>query len=332
MLRFTRYFATASFLLAASVVPTISQAADMKKPSGYPNRPVEVVVRSGAGSGSEAFARVFTQHLSDKLGFTFKYSFMPGADGTISSSYLLDQPADGYTIYIASPTQLINILRGKVKYSLADWTWLARTAYELSALHVLTSNKEISTFQDVLDHCKKEKKIKITVAGAGAISFDRVWVELLNQAMGTNCLKFVPFNKSSNRRASFLGGHTTLISGELAEMHSHFKSGTTKPIVVGSEVRVPGDYADLKTTKDYGINVFLGRWRGVSAKAGTPQEIVDYLEWAFEESFNSKPYQHWLNSEPGLDVSRYLGPAAWKKSMNADLETLGGMLKSLGLL
>ena len=76
MLRFPKCFVTASILLAAFMLPAIGKAADMKKPAGYPNRPVEVVVRSGAGSGSEAFARVFTKHLSDELGFTFKYSFI----------------------------------------------------------------------------------------------------------------------------------------------------------------------------------------------------------------------------------------------------------------
>jgi putative tricarboxylic transport membrane protein len=185
--------------LASVFLTNAFHAFALEKPKGYPKRAIEFVIRSGPGSGAGMFANAFAGDMKKALGVPIKFTYKPGAGGQIAVAYFLDQPADGHTLLVSSPTMVVNTVLGRAKYKLDDIIWMALGAHDIEAIHTRVDSK-FQTLKDLQDYCKKNPKLAFTCAGAGALSFDQMWVELLNKRANIR-LKFVPFEKSSMRRA-----------------------------------------------------------------------------------------------------------------------------------
>src|ERR1700691_6628981 len=83
----------AALWLAAAIAPASAQ-------SDYPNRPVRLVVGFAAGGGNDIFARLVADKASQILGQSVIVENKPGAGGRLAPEYVLQQPADGYTLFV----------------------------------------------------------------------------------------------------------------------------------------------------------------------------------------------------------------------------------------
>ena len=63
----------------------------------YPTRPIRFIISFGAGSASDALARIAGQELTQSLGQPVVVLPKPGADGALSGMELKRSAADGYT-------------------------------------------------------------------------------------------------------------------------------------------------------------------------------------------------------------------------------------------
>lgn len=300
----------------------------LDKPKGYPKRAIEVVVPHGPGSGADQFARAFLKGAEKELGVPLKFSFMSGSAGAVGTAYAAAQPADGYTLLLVSTDIVINMALGRGKVDVEKFEWLARGIHDVSAIHTRTDNKNFQSIKDIQEYCKKNPKTKLTIAGAGALGIDHVWVELLNKR-GNLCLKFIPFDNSGERKASFQGGHTTLQSDETIDMEGLFEAKVSKPLVVGYEKRLI-KYPDVPTTVELGIDNTIGRWRGFAVKKGTPKPIVDYLTAALKQSFETPEYQKFLKDDVGHERPAFVSGNDFKNFVISERKIFGEIAKDLG--
>lgn len=76
----------------------------------YPTRQVNWVIPFGAGGGTDRLSRLFVANAESIVGQTVMVQNHAGAGGTTGWLHVLSQPADGYTVFNASPTPLVTIL------------------------------------------------------------------------------------------------------------------------------------------------------------------------------------------------------------------------------
>lgn len=309
---------------------TAEKTFAIDKPKGYPKRAIEVVVPHGPGSGADHYARAFLKDAEKELGVPFKFSFMSGSAGAVGTSYAAAQPADGYTLLLVSTDIVINMALGRGKADVEKFEWLARGIHDVSALHTRVDNKAFQSIPEIQDYCKKNPKTKLTVAGAGALGIDHVWIELLNKR-GNLCLKFIPFDNSGERKASFQGGHTTFQSDETIDMEGLYEAKVSRPLVIGYEKRL-SKYPDTPTTTELGIDNTIGRWRGFAMKKGTPKPIVDYLIAVLKKSFETPEYQKFLKDDVGHDRPGFLAGEDFKNFVISERKIFGEIAKDLGWL
>jgi tripartite-type tricarboxylate transporter receptor subunit TctC len=319
-----------SFFLATLCLACADRALAFEKPKDYPKRPVELVIPSGPGGGSDLFARSFAKDVEKTLGVPIKYSFMPGSATAIGTNYAMDQEADGYTLMLVYPDTLLNIVFGRIKYGIGDFTWLAKGVHSVSTIHTRVANKKFQSIKDIQEHFKKHPKERLTVGGSGVLTMDHAFIELLNKR-GKMSLKYVPFDSSGERKASFQGGHTTFESDEPQDMEGLYKAGISRPILVAYTQRL-GGYPDVPCSKELGIDVYLGKWRGVALKAGTPEPIAKYLEWAFAKSFRTEGYQKYLKKEAPHErgAASYAGLEDFRKFVVEEQAMFNEIAKDLG--
>src|SRR5918911_3846613 len=73
---------------------------------GYPAKPIRLIVAFPAGGGSDVMARVLVARLAERVGQSFVVDNRPGAGGSIGTEAAVKSPPDGYTLQLASTSEV----------------------------------------------------------------------------------------------------------------------------------------------------------------------------------------------------------------------------------
>src|SRR3954465_10890518 len=90
--------------------------------AAYPDHPVRIIVPYAAGGPADVTARLLASKLQEKLGQSFVIDNRSGAGGNIGTTAGAQAAADGYTLTIITPAQIINAtLFSRPGYDLKDF-------------------------------------------------------------------------------------------------------------------------------------------------------------------------------------------------------------------
>ncbi|MDK2824210.1 MAG: hypothetical protein PWQ67_2408 [Clostridia bacterium] len=304
-----------------------------KEQNVYPNRPIEVVVGWGAGGGSDIFARAITKPVADKFSIPINVKNLPGASGTAAGNYLLQQPADGYTIWAMTTTFTINSLLGRLQHDYDEFIPLARIQHDTHAIQV-SKDSPFQTIDQMVEFAK-EYPGQLTISGSGSPQsgspgFDEIVVTLFEEAAGID-LNYVPFEDAGQMHNALLKGQIDLIIEEFGPTIKYIKEEKIRPLVAFSDKKIK-DFPKLPIAVEKGWDVTLGVWRGLMIKAGTPVERVKILEEAFQEAFEDPGYKETERLRYWNLRSQYLGSEEFSKALKEEMVLYEKILKKLGYI
>jgi len=95
----------AANLFAALAVLLAAQTASAQ--SGYPNRPVKILVGFTPGTAPDLAARILADRFSDVWGTPFVVEDLPGAGSNIATDRVAKAAADGYTLLMGGNPSLV---------------------------------------------------------------------------------------------------------------------------------------------------------------------------------------------------------------------------------
>ena len=255
------------------------------RPSDYPTWPIEIVCPYGAGGGSDIFVRSLMMPARKYLKVPINITNLPGGAGVKASTYVLSQPADGYTIYNFSPEQIINTILGRENYR--EFAPLCNVQQD-QRMFFVRQESPFKTIQDVIKHAK-ENPDTLHFAGTAAASLDEVIIMLFAKKAKIK-VRYVPFEDAPESHAAVVNGHDDLLHEEPGVIVSLLESKKLRPLIVFSEKRLER-FPDVPTARELGYDITLGRWRGLSVKKGTPPEIINYLVDVFKKSTEAPTYK-----------------------------------------
>src|SRR5665648_879400 len=96
-------------LFAAGCANTTTAPEKAKETAKYPEKDMNFVVWSSAGSSLDVFMRQLAQPLSKDLGKNIAVENKTGGSGAVAMSYVDSLPADGYNILSTTGLSLIHI-------------------------------------------------------------------------------------------------------------------------------------------------------------------------------------------------------------------------------
>src|SRR6516165_12442215 len=95
-------------LAAGAAAVAVAAVSRIARAQAYPTRPVRMIVPFPAGGSTDVLARLMGQRLSVRLAQPFLVENRPGATGNIGTEAVVRAPADGYTLLLATTTNVVN--------------------------------------------------------------------------------------------------------------------------------------------------------------------------------------------------------------------------------
>ena len=123
----------------------------------YPSKTISLIVPYPAGGPSDFFARKVQPEAAARLGQTMIVENIGGAGGSIGLSRLMNAPADGHMLALASPMELVLAplaIQG-VKYKPEDFKMVAQFATTNTVLAVRNS-LNVKTVDELLALARKQ--------------------------------------------------------------------------------------------------------------------------------------------------------------------------------
>src|SRR5436190_22569724 len=151
----------------------------------YPVKPIRLVVPFPAGGGSDNVGRVLAQKLSELLGQQVVVDNRAGAGGSIGTEAVVRSPPDGYTLVLASTSEIaVNpAIYSKLDYdTLKDLAPVAMVASS-PMVQIVSPSLPIKSIGELIA-LAKAKPGAINVASAGNGSFTHLASELFRSMTG----------------------------------------------------------------------------------------------------------------------------------------------------
>lgn len=319
------------FVLAAGVLVIFSMIlinpSQGETATKFPERSIEVIVGWGAGGGTDLFARGICAPAQDILGVPLAVVNIPGANSATAMGHVLNQKADGYTVFAITSDLLTVEAMGLLPGSLDSLEPLVRAHVDVGMIQV-GKNSPFKTWDEFVKYAK-DNPDTITVAGTGAGSYDDIAVSVLMRSAGLK-IKYVPFDSASEMHAALMGGHIMAMHEETGPSSGYIEAKETWPILVSADKRLEA-FKDVPCAKELGIEYCPMQWRGIAVKKGTPEEVVEILEEAFAKAWQTDQYKkfekdRYLDLYPG-----FLRGSDFREDMMRELELYTRFVKDLGL-
>src|SRR5467141_3796294 len=251
MLRFCRSLAW----IAATFVALAFGVAAVPAQTGYPDRPVKIIVPIGPGGSYDLVGRYVADALSKRTGQACFVENKPGAGTVVGTQAAAQSEGDGYTLLVGGLSNMAfnSALYSKLGYDpLKDFVPVA-LVYRFG--YVMVGRKDLpqTTLSDIVAAAKANPG-SITVATAGVGTGQHLVAAAFMKAAGVKLLE-VPYKGSPP-------AFTDLLAGRIAVLSSK-RSPLAPDVPTMSEAGVPGLDVDS--------------WLGIFAPAKTPPEVVARL-------------------------------------------------------
>ena len=243
----------------------------------YPNKPIRLIVPFPAGGGTDIFARVIANKLSERLKWVVIVDNKPGAGGNIGVDAAAKSPPDGYTMVLGQTSNLaINpTLYKKLPYdSLKDLTPIVLVADSPMAL-VVPAQSPHKTVKELVS-AAKQKPGDISLGSPGNGTVAHLTIEMFQSASGSK-FQHVPYKGSAQALTDLMGGSTESYMSSVTTAIGHVKGGKLRALAVTGKKRVES-MPDVPTIDESGYKGFDAvSWFGLLAPAGTPPAIVERI-------------------------------------------------------
>lgn len=309
-----------SLTLAAAVVaaPFAVQAQEE-----FPSKPIEVVIHSSYGGGTDTTARMMMIRSRRNLETDMYVVSKRGGSGAAAQEYVLSRPADGYTIMALTQTHLYTIAQGKSPMKIDDIVGIARAMDDPTFITVSTESDVTSL--DQLVALGKERGLNWGVANIGGT--EHIGLAQFSDVAGMK-YKPIAFGSGLQMLQALLSGEIDATLPNVSEAGQMIADGSVRPLAVMAEERL-ADYPDVPTTYELGYEVRTSTTRGYAVRAGTSPEIIEKLSEALVKAMKHETFANYLKSA-GLDPET--SPAGWEiwdKQLKAEYETAAAALEKL---
>lgn len=312
--------------LAAASAATL--AGSVRAQSGWPTRPVTMIVPFPAGGGTDAFARPLSAQFSRITGQTLVIDNRGGAGGTVGASIAAKAAPDGYTLFMGAVHHAIApSIYPKLDYDLErDFVPLLLLANVPQVVVVNPKRVSATTLKAFVANAKQNPG-KLNYASAGAGTSHHLAGELFKLQTGTY-ITHIPYRGAGPALQDLIAGNVDVMFDGLGSSAQHIKAGRIKALMVAGSKRNPA-FPDVPCAAEVGLPDYtVTTWYGLWAPKGTPAEVQARIVDDMKKALATEELKAiWASN--GSELANVSGPA-YGSFVHAEIKRWATVVKESG--
>lgn len=286
-------------------------AASAAFAQSYPFRDITNAVVWGAGGGTDSINRMIMAEMEKELPVSITViNQTGGVAGSNGMVYVLNQPADGYTLAGISESNVTAAVQGGWDKRFDVWhPFIVGGSPDLISVN---ADAPWQTLEELIDAVKAAPgTIAAGASGAGSIHH----LNLLALERGTETsFRFIPYGGSGPAQEAAVSGEVQVIITSLAEQQALILGGQIRPLAmlvpesstIGT-MEIPSGFDTYPALADY---LPLKQAIGFAVLASAPDDAKAALTAAFDKAMQSDTVKSWaetnyydLSGESGAEAS-----------------------------
>jgi tripartite-type tricarboxylate transporter receptor subunit TctC len=294
----------------------------------WPEKPVRIVTPFAPGGGTDVFARILAQRLSEVLPQQFFVENRPGAGSTIGTEFVAKSAPDGSTFLMTSASFSFNPgLYPKLRYdSIKDFAPVSQVVRVPHVIVVLPSfpAKNLQEFVKLA----RGQPGQVLYASSGPGSAMHLAGALFGIVTKTN-LTHVPYKGGAATVTAVLSGEATTAFNTLETVIGQLRSKRLRPLAVSTRERAAA-IPDVPTAAEAGFPQYeaIG-WFGLLAPAGTSATIVQQLSGEVAKAMATPALRERALQEGATPIGST--PAEFQKFLHAEIDKWTRIIQQAGI-
>lgn len=317
-------------IIAAASAAVIAFAGPASAQNKWPEKPIEFVCATSAGSGAANWCLLMSELVGEQLGVPIEVLFKPAGAGNEAATYIDERPADGYTWlqrntsyggYMNLPTFRPDPADFEVPVEVEKFLYVIA----VNAASPYKTWEELAT-------AMREAKQPISVAANKPGSAHHLHLARLFAAADLPWT-YVPYDGAGGAMRDTLGGHIDVAIGPPGIWQAHVDSGDARFLLLINEEHVdrPG-LSGLPIPSDFGIDYdIVHQVQGMFTKKGTSKEIDDRIAEAVKAAMATDRYVEYLEQNQHVIPAYSADLEANTERFRQLLDTVKVALKDAGL-
>lgn len=320
---------TATALAAMASLPLTASAFE-------PSNGVECIAPSDPGGGWDFTCRTGGETLSklDLVPGNVQTINMAGAGGGVGYSHVVSKREGDENLIVAAstavPTRLAQGQFPGMDMDMVRWIGTVGSDYGVIAVPDESPYQDLNDLMDAI----KEDTRSVKFAGASAKGgWDHLKALIAAKAAGVDTLPQIPYlsyNNGGEALTQVVGGHLDAFTGDISEARGFWESGDLRILAILAPERLPGEFNDIPTAKEQGIDAVGPNWRGFYMPTGTSDEAYQYWVEAIETLYASDEWKNVMENN-GLMPFHYTGQE-FTDFMEQQVKDIRELSVELGLL
>ena len=258
-------------LLAVAVAATLPMAAF----AWTPQQDVNVIIAYKAGSGTDTGERLLMTMAEKHIGMTVIINNLPGADGKIGWTRLVNSKPDGYTIgFINLPTFTTLANEKNAAFKVSQVVPIANHLNETGVV-VVRADSKWQTLNDLVKDAKASGKLRASTNGVKASNHTAA--QLLAKSANFE-YKAIPYGGTADQLLALRQGEVDFTCAKIADVAKLIAGDKPELRLLGVyDTQRLADYPDVPTLGELGYyDQWYGSARAIVAPAGMPADVLKY--------------------------------------------------------
>src|SRR5437763_4222568 len=262
--------------LLPAIIAVAPMASDANAQQSYPSRPIHLIVPYPPGALTDLLARSIADRLGAALSQPVIIENKPGAGTLVGAEYVAKQPADGYTLLMATSTTLgisPALYRPSPVNPVRDFAPISPVG-TVNFFLIANPKFPAKNVTDMIDAIKAAPG-KYNYASVGSGSPHHLFMEALKAEYGLD-IQHVPYKGTPAALTDLLMGNIQIMFCDATIAVPNIQAG--RIVALGTSAAKPtalvGGVAPIAATAP---GYDWQAWQGIVAPAGTPKDVVDKL-------------------------------------------------------
>lgn len=327
--RHAQVIAVAAFLLAPLWLWQTAAQAQVWRP----DRPVEIIVPTGAGGTNDVMARLIQQTFQATKLVTTPVVVLNKAGGNqnLATVHMVQNKGNPHVLLYSTATIFTNEIAGLTKDKYTDLTPIALLLVDYSVVTV-KADSPMKSMRELMARLKADPgSISFGLVSRGGPNHLALAQAIRAAGLDPKALRLVVFKTNAESMTALIGGHIQAVVSSVSAALPQVELGQTRMVGIAAPRRQGGKLAQVPTMREEGMNATgIANWRGILGAGGISTAQAAFWSNALSKAVVTDEWKKQL--EENSVASEFISGEAFRKWLAEAYEDTRSVMSDLGLV